>query len=151
MRKNVSWEQIQNFCEILSKDIRKRKAEYDTLLAITRGGLAPAAILSHILEISDVRTIGVRSYDNTTQKEEIELIQQPNPYMFVGKRVLVIDDIIQSGITMSLVFKFFKVIIEQDLAEFSSAVLIYKGPSPYPDYFGTKVDPDTWVDFPWEV
>ena len=54
---------------MVSSRIMKINKQYDWIIAITRGGLVPSALLSHILDIKKIDTINIWSYDEKTSKE----------------------------------------------------------------------------------
>ena len=143
----VSWESVVDATLNISRQIRLRQLEFDMILAITRGGLIPAGILSYQLEIKDIRTVSLELYKEKDQ-QDINVIQEPNFYMFIGKNVLVVDDVIQSGKTYAYLRKRLKPVM--DIITFQLAVLFHKGIAPDPQFYGAKTQINVWLKMPWD-
>lgn len=142
----ISWQNVENASFNISQQIRMQQLEFDMILAITRGGLIPAGLLSYSLGIKDIRTVSIEPYKEKEQ-QSIKTIQQPNFYMFMGKNVLIVDEILDGGETYAHLRKILKPVM--DIAAFTFAVLFHKGIAPDPDFYGAKVPSDVWLEFPW--
>jgi hypothetical protein len=76
-----------------------REEEFDLILGIARGGLIPTALLARALSVRDILTAAVMFYEGEeTLPEPVFLPFPPDPLLF-GKRVLVVDDVWDSGRT----------------------------------------------------
>ncbi|TLS96216.1 phosphoribosyltransferase [Aliarcobacter cibarius] len=118
----------------------------DVILAIARGGLTLSHLMSQALNKRNVFIINTISYDRKVQKDMVEIFNFPNLTGF--KRVLVVDDIIDSGKTVKEVLNILK--IHYPNIEFKVASLFYKDTAIIkPDYSVNKTD--TWIEFFWEV
>ena len=117
----------------------------DVILAIARGGLTLSHLMSQALNKRNVFIINTISYDRKVQKDMVEIFNFPNLTGF--KRVLVVDDIIDSGKTVKEVLNILK--IHYPNIEFKVASLFYKDTAIIkPDYSVNKTD--TWIEFFWE-
>lgn len=145
--RKVSWKDAETAAVSVSQQIRLKQLEFDMILAITRGGLFPAGMLAYKLSIKDIRTVSLESYKEKNQ-HEIEVIQEPNFYMFMGKNVLIVDDILDNGKTYAYLRKRLKPVM--DIATFQFAVLFHKGIAPDPQFYGAKTPSDVWLDMPWD-
>lgn len=106
-----SWEDVEKGIHAFTAD----KREYDYILGVSRGGIIPATLLHKV-------------YNNT----ELKIVDPfSNVDEFKDKKVLVVDDIYDSGRTIA----YFK----KELPQADAFVLV------------TKEDKDSWVVFPWEV
>lgn len=118
----------------------------DVILAIARGGLTLSHLMSQALNKRNVFIINTISYDRKVQKDMVKIFNFPNLTGF--KRVLVVDDIIDSGKTVKEVLNILK--IHYPNIEFKVASLFYKDTAIIkPDYSVNKTD--TWIEFFWEV
>lgn len=113
-------------------------------LAITRGGMAPAMIVSRELDIRTVDTISVKSYHHQSQGE-VEVLKAPDAdLMGDGTGILIVDDLVDSGRTLEVV---------RDLYPKAHFATVYAKPKgePMVDTFITGVSQDTWIFFPWDM
>ncbi|MGJ0342827.1 phosphoribosyltransferase family protein [Arcobacter cryaerophilus gv. pseudocryaerophilus] len=118
----------------------------DAFLSIARGGLTLSHLMSQALNQRNVFTINSISYDRKNQKESIEIFNIPDLKSY--KKVLIIDDIVDSGKTMIEVFKILKEKFPN--TEFKLATLFYKKTALIkPDFYIKQTD--MWIEFFWEV
>jgi len=115
------------------------------IVGIARGGLTLAHAMSEGMDIRDVQSIRTELYDKTSKRDSITISGE----CIFDKvlKVLVVDDIADSGETLEVVMK----ILTSSYAaiEFKSATLFYKETSVYePHYWLNKAD--GWIDFFWE-
>ena len=139
---NLSWEDVHKDAIDLAKNIQKSEIEYDGIIAITKGGLYPALIVSTILEIDYIETIGIKSYTDDRMRKKAQLIKPPPTNSF---RWLVVDDLSDSGKTIEMV-KLYMLPIAYNIA------VLYTKPKSHHmvDFHVREVFQDVWVVFPWE-
>lgn len=147
-RKTISWNKINSLVKLLhKKTAHLDKDKQIGIIGVSRGGLIPAVMLSHIKKTSFFSTIGLKSYENMTKKAET-IYQLPEIDKLNTLDILyVVDDICDTGKT----FKFLldKVFTFNNIKTLS---LFYKKNNIYkPDFFGMEVDRNFWVDFPFEL
>jgi xanthine phosphoribosyltransferase len=138
-----SWQQLETDAERLAENIGKGK--YEAIIAITRGGLIPAYFLAKHLGIRVIHTLCLSSYEDQQQgKIDYHTIEgihvEIDPVVVGSKKILFVDDIVDSGETMREIRKRFP--------ECSFATLITRGKE-NPDYFVREEN--AWVQFPWET
>ena len=117
---------------------------WKAVVAITRGGMAPAMIIARELDIRTVDTISVKSYNHQTQTEPT-VIKLPNSALTGdGSGVLVIDDLVDTGKTLEAV---------RSIMPNAHVATIYAKPlgRNQVDTFITEVSQDTWIFFPWDM
>jgi len=145
---HVSWDQIHRDSRALAWRLDKQgpgtEGDWKAVVAITRGGMAPAMIVSRELDIRTVDTISVKSYDNQTQTSASVLKSPDAELMGDGTGILVIDDLVDSGKTLELVRALYP------NAHFATVYAKPKG-EPMVDTFITGVSQDTWIFFPWDM
>ncbi|MCD6288914.1 MAG: phosphoribosyltransferase [Anaerolineae bacterium] len=127
---------------------------YDALVMVTRGGIVPGGIISEALDIRDVLTAAV-AFPPAGQQPEARLawpafLQFPSEEQIAGRRVLVVDDIWDSGRTITAV----RARIESQGGFPELAVLHYKPGrallnGPGPDYYAAITN--AWIVYPWEI
>ena len=145
---HVSWDQIHRDSRALAWRLDKQgpgaEGSWRAVVAITRGGMAPAMIVARELDIRTVDTISIRSYDWQNQAEA-ELLKAPDAgLMGDGSGILVVDDLVDTGKTLELVQRLYP------KAHFAT---VYAKPQgrPIVDTYITEVSQDTWIFFPWDM
>jgi xanthine phosphoribosyltransferase len=144
---HVSWDQIHRDSRALAWRLDGHGPEdgaWRAVVAITRGGMAPAMIVARELGIRLVDTISVKSYDHQDQTEAKVLNAPDKAMMGDGTGVLIVDDLVDSGKTLELVRSLFP------KAHFATVYAKPKG-RPQVDTFITEVSQDTWIFFPWDM
>ncbi|MBC2742276.1 MAG: xanthine phosphoribosyltransferase [Desulfosarcina sp.] len=109
------------------------------IIAITRGGLVPAAIISRELDIRLVDTVCISSYAGRNQGQ-IKVLKSTSGD---GEGWLLLDDLVDTGKTAKLV---------REMVPKAHFATIYAKPAgrPLVDTFMTEVSQDTWILFPWD-
>jgi xanthine phosphoribosyltransferase len=145
---HVSWDQIHRDSRALAWRLDKRGpmegGAWRGVVAITRGGMAPAMIVSRELDIRRVDTVSVKSYDHQSRSEAKILKAPDNDLMGDGEGILVVDDLVDTGKTLELV---------RNLYPKAHFATVYAKPQgrPMVDTFITEVSQDTWIFFPWDM
>ena len=145
---HVSWDQIHRDSRALAWRLDKQGPGEDgawkAVVAITRGGMAPAMIVARELDIRTIDTISVKSYDWQKQAEPTVLKAPDAELMGDGTGILVVDDLVDTGKTLELVRRLYPE------AHFAT---VYAKPQgrPMVDTFITEVSQDTWIFFPWDM
>ncbi|MDF2234276.1 xanthine phosphoribosyltransferase [Albimonas sp. CAU 1670] len=145
---HVSWDQIHRDSRALAWRLDKRGPGEDgawkAVVAITRGGMAPAMIVARELDIRIVDTISVKSYNHQAQMDALVLKAPDAELMGDGEGILVVDDLVDSGKTLELCRRLYP------KAHFATVYAKPKG-RPMVDTFITEVSQDTWIFFPWDM
>ena len=144
---HVSWDQIHRDSRALAWRLDGRgpgDGSWRAVVAITRGGMAPAMIVARELDIRTVDTISVKSYDHQDRTEAKVLKSPDTEMMGDGTGILVVDDLVDTGKTLELVRKLYP------KAHFAT---VYAKPAgeKQVDTFITGVSQDTWIFFPWDM
>ena len=135
----VSWDQFHRDCRALTWRLNE-VGPFEAVVAITRGGLVPAAIVARELEIRLIDTVCLASYDDRLQGEMAVLKRVEGD----GDGWLIIDDLVDTGRTAKLV---------REMLPKAHFATIYAKPAgrPLVDTFITEVSQDTWILFPWDI
>lgn len=134
----VSWEQLHRDAKALAWRLIEMPS-FEGIVAVTRGGLVPAAIIARELDIRLVDTICVSSYDWKKQGE-LRVLKEVEEK---GRRFLIVDDLVDTGTTARVV---------RDMLPGAHFASVYAKPSgrPLVDTFVTEVSQETWILFPWD-
>jgi len=143
----LSWQQIERIVELLADQMRDRT--FDAMLAVTRGGLVPAGLMAYHLGIRNILVAAVEFYSGVGRRADAPtFLQFPADPFLSGKTILVVDDIWDSGKTISAV----KARVQAAGGNPVTAVLHYKPEaSLFPDQPEYYVETtNEWIVYPWE-
>ena len=134
----ISWEQLHRDARALSWRLIEL-GPFQGIIAITRGGLVPAAIIARELDIRLVDTICIASYAGRKQGQ-IQVLKSTTGN---GEGWLLVDDLVDTGKTAKIV---------REMVPKAHFATIYSKPAgrPLVDTFMTEVSQDTWILFPWD-
>jgi xanthine phosphoribosyltransferase len=144
---HVSWDQLHRDARALAWRLQGHGPEgtgWRAVVAITRGGMAPAMIVARELDIRTVDTISVKSYNHQTQTAP-KIIKSPDmDIVGDGTGVLIVDDLVDTGRTLEVV---------RATMPKAHVATVYAKPMgrPQVDTFITEVSQDTWIFFPWDM
>jgi xanthine phosphoribosyltransferase len=139
----VTWDQLHRDAKALAWRLVER-GPWQGMVAITRGGLIPAAIIARELDCRLIETVSVVTYDEE-HRGEPQVVKPPAAALeSQGEGWLLIDDLVDTGTTARLVRKMLP------KAHFAT---VYAKPAGKPnvDTFITEVSQDTWILFPWDT
>lgn len=156
-RENLTWQGFGDACRQIAEQIADSGWMPDLIVAIARGGMLPAGAISYALGVKANGAINVEFYTGVGKTMlEPEILE---PYMDIssleGKRVLIVDDVADSGKTLKLIMD---LISEKGLSmggdsakvDARSATIYLKPTSVIkPDYVFKQTD--KWINFPWSV
>jgi len=137
----ISWEDFHQHTKALAAKI-KASGEYDKIIAVSRGGLVPAGIISYELNIRNTQAINISSYDGDKQRDSSAIEVECADFKS-DKKTLIIDDLSDTGQTFCLLRKMFP------LATLASVYTKPQG-SKYVDIYAEDI-PDAWIVFPWDI
>ena len=144
---HVSWDQIHRDARALAWRLDGHGPDdgaWRAVVAITRGGMAPAMIVSRELDIRMVDTISVKSYNHQSQTAAQVLKAPDATLMGDGTGILIVDDLVDSGKTLELI---------RGLYPKAHFACVYAKPEgeKQADTYITSVSQDTWIFFPWDM
>lgn len=137
----VTWDQLHRDARTLAQMLMPL-SPFRGIVAISRGGLIPAAIIARELELRLIESISVVSYDEEAQGAP--QVIKPATAAGDGSDFLIVDDLVDSGHTARLV---------RDLLPRAHFACLYAKPAgkPVADTFVVEVPQETWVLFPWDT
>jgi xanthine phosphoribosyltransferase len=135
----ISWDQLHRDSKALAWRLLSGHY-FKGIIAITRGGLVPAAIIARELDIRLVDTICVSSYDWQKQGD----VDVQKAFEGEGEGWLLLDDLVDTGRTAKVV---------REMVPKAHFATVYAKPAgkPLVDSFITEVSQDTWILFPWDT
>lgn len=141
-----TWERIYELLLDLAGQIRRAGFKSEIIVGVARGGWPPARIISDLLENPDVADIKVEFYLGVAEPKGEPVITQPVSASVKNKKVLIVDDVADTGKSLALVKEHLK---EKGASDIRIATIYYKPWSIVtPDYFGRRTS--HWIIFPWE-
>jgi xanthine phosphoribosyltransferase len=140
----VSWDQFHRDARALAWRL-SGEGPFTSVVAVTRGGLVPAAIVARELGVRVIETICVASYDYGKQGE-LQVLKSVDPALVSdeGTKVLIVDDLVDTGKTAAIV---------RGILPKAHFATVYAKPEgrPQVDTFVTEVSQDTWIYLPWDM
>ncbi len=141
---HVSWDQFHRDARALTWRLNGL-GPFEKVVAVTRGGLVPAAIVARELGVRVIETICVASYAYGKQGE-MQVLKGPGEEITKngGEGVLIVDDLVDTGATAKVV---------RDLLPKAHFATVYAKPKGVElvDTFITEVSQDTWIYLPWDM
>lgn len=135
----VTWDQLHRDAKALAWRLLEYR-NFKSIVAVTRGGLVPAAIIARELNIRMIDTVCIVTYQWQEQGEGETILKDVEGD---GEEMLIIDDLVDTGRTAQIV----RAMLPK--AHFAA---LYAKPAgrPLVDSFVTEVSQDTWILFPWD-
>jgi xanthine phosphoribosyltransferase len=151
----VSWEELHRNSKALAWRLVEQ-APFHGIVAITRGGLVPAAIVARELDVRLIDTVCIASYgleaaeraasdkNGLADRNQSGVTVLKQPDIGDGTGWLIVDDLVDTGKTARAV---------RDLLPKAHFATVYAKPAgrPLVDTFITEVSQDTWILFPWDI
>lgn len=147
-REVLSWELFGRATRELAQQIADDGYVPDVVLGIARGGLLPAGAVAYALDAKNVVTVNVEFYTGVDTRLDVPVMLPPflTPEVVAGARVLVVDDVADTGGTLDLVTEFCR----GHVADVRCAVIYEKPHSTVRcSYVWRRTD--RWIDFPWSA
>lgn len=141
---NYTYEDFNLDVKVLAKDI-KDNYNPDVLLSIARGGMTLGHFLSELLQTRDLYSLNSIHYEETNKLDSIDIFNIPD--LSKKRKVLLVDDIIDSGETMIEI----KRVLQKKYPHLilKVATIFYKENALMTPDFSVK-HADDWIEFFWE-
>ena len=138
----VSWEELHRHSKALAWRLSEM-SPWTGIIAVTRGGLVPAAVVARELDIRLIDTVCITSYGSDKSQGDLKVLKSV-PADDGGQGWLIVDDLVDTGRTAQAV---------RDLFPKAHFATVYAKPAgrPLVDTFVTEVSQDTWIAFPWDL
>jgi hypoxanthine phosphoribosyltransferase len=143
----LSWEMFGQATQDLARVVLRDGYKPDFILAIARGGLFTAGALGYALGVKLLHVVNIEFYTGRGEHLQMPVMLPPipDPDLFKGLKVLICDDVADSGATLNTTHEF----VDQQVAEVRSLVIYEKSRSVIkPEYVWKQTD--DWIHFPWD-
>jgi xanthine phosphoribosyltransferase len=142
----ISWVELHRDARYLS-EVLHAKGPWKGIIAVTRGGLVPAALVARELDIRLVDTVCVTSYDSGEAggAEQVQgRVKVLKCVQGTGEGYLLIDDLVDTGKTAQTV---------RELLPKAHFACLYAKPAgrPIVDTFVKEFKQTKWIHFPWDI
>jgi hypothetical protein len=140
------WDRIYEMLLELALAIRSSGFKTDLIVGVSRGGWAPARVLSDLLENTRTASMKVEFYVGLGKTSSRPVVTQPVGENAFGKNVLIVDDVSDTGESLKVAIDH---VAEKGAKAIRTATLYYKPHSKFkPDFFAESTS--DWIIFPWE-
>jgi len=142
----LTWDDVQRLAEKTADKIKEDGFTPDLMIAVSRGGFDPARIISDQLNIKKLASLQITYYSGLYEKKEKPEVLFPLNAEIKGLKVLVVDDVSDSGHSIMAVKQYVE---SMGASVVKIATLHHKPWSEFePDYYADVVD--KWILYPWE-
>ena len=143
----ISWPELQRLCLRLAALVRESDYHPDIVVAIGRGGFVPARLICDYLDIMALTSIKIEHYLSGSTKQKQAVIRYPLSVKIENQRVLLVDDVNDSGDTLDVALQHLQNFQPQDVR---TAVMHNKLSTHCSvDYSARKIVKWRWVIDPW--
>jgi len=140
----ITWRGVSTLCNKLVKELKDKFPNITDfeIIGLSRGGLIPSVIISNLLNIRKVYSLGLKSYTQE-EKDHFEIYQIPE--ISSMDKILLIDDISDTGDSFAAAKE---IMVGKTVV---TASLTLKNKTKFkPDVYGRVIKDNIWVVFPWE-
>jgi hypoxanthine phosphoribosyltransferase len=145
-RERMTWGDLGTGVRELAAQVVADGYEPDLILGIARGGLLTAGALSYALDVKNTFTMNVEFYTGVDERLPVPMLLPPVPDFvdLQDQRVLIADDVADTGATLALVKEFLVGKVRE-----SRVAVLYEKPrtTVHAEYVWRRTD--RWIDFPW--
>jgi xanthine phosphoribosyltransferase len=140
----VSWEELHRDTRLLCRELLEAGHRFRGVVAVTRGGLIPAAIVCRELDIRLVDTVCVASYEGAEAKSQSDKVRVIKAAAGDGEGMLIVDDLVDTGATAAAI---------RDMLPKAIFATVYAKPEGrrLVDHVVREVTQETWIRFPWDM
>lgn len=147
--KLVTWEEVVEWSRQLAENVRASGYSPDVVVAVARGGYVPARLLCDFLDIHDLLSLQILHWGRAAEITAEAHVKYPYTLSLTGKRVLIVDDIVDTGDSVIVAKEF----ILKNWKPLEARIAAMQWISPVakikPDYFVEEVKEWVWYQYPW--
>jgi len=145
----VSWDDIVKWSRELAKKVKESGYKPDVIVAVARGGFVPARLLCDFLSVENLLSLQSQHWTEAAKAAEKAIIKFPYKVDLTGKKVLLVDDIVDTGESLALAKKY--ILENWRPKELRIATLQWIKPVAKikPDYYLIEVTEWIWFQYPW--
>jgi hypoxanthine phosphoribosyltransferase len=143
---HIDFGTIVDCARYVSMQIKEHGFEPDAIIPIVRGGMVPSALISDLLKVKEIYPINCSRYNGIHLAVTPTI--KPFNYSIQGKRVLLVDDILDSGETFKLCYQELK---SKHPISVMTASMFVRDKSVKPNFWSNVAKESEWIVFPWEL
>ena len=145
----LTWNKVIRDSKTLAKLVKQSGYKPDLVIAIGRGGYVPARIICDFMMLRDLTSMKAEHWGSAELDCKEAVIKYPLCTDIKGKKVLLVDDVTDTGGTLIVCLEYLKGLAP---GEIRTAILTHKTCSEIvPDYYANKIARWKWLIFPWHV
>jgi hypoxanthine phosphoribosyltransferase len=144
----MSWDLFFQLAKDVAKKIKGSRYQPDIIVGLARGGWALARVLCDFLGVKDLVSLKVEHWGVTATPDGKAKLKYPFSLDLQGKKVLVVDDITDTGESMRISVDYVKTLNPLEVR--TAALRHITGSKFTPDYFAEEIS-WRWVIFPWNA
>lgn len=136
----VTWDMFQMHARKLSERLLPA-SQWKGIIAVSRGGLFPAAVLARELGVRHVETVCIASYHDHVEQGELKVLHRAEGD---GEGFIVVDDLVDTGNTARAI---------REMYPKARFVTVFAKPAgaPLVDDYVIDIPQDTWIEQPWDL
>lgn len=143
----ISFSEVLRLSRILARKIKASGYKPDLIVAIGRGGYVPGRLVSDFLLFDNLTSMKIEHYTRAANMREEARMKFPISVDITGKKVLIVDDVTDTGETLNLAVGY---ALSLKPADVRTAVLQHKTCSAFtPDFYAQKIIKWRWIIYPW--
>ncbi len=145
----ISWSEVQRLCQRLAMLIKVSDYRPEVVVAIGRGGYVPARLVCDYLDIMALTSIRIEHYLSGSARQKQAVIRYPLCIEIKNQRVLLIDDVNDSGDTLKVAIQHLESFHPREIR---TAVMHHKTTTNLlVDYYAKKIIKWRWLIYPWAI
>ncbi len=147
--KLVSWDEVVSWSRDVAQKVLNSGYNPELVVAIARGGYVPARLICDFLMIENLLSLQSQHWTEAAKAEEKAVIKYPYKLDLKGSKVLIVDDIVDTGESLLLAKDY--ILKHWNVSEVRIAVLQWISPVAKfkPDYYSVEVKDWVWFQYPW--
>jgi xanthine phosphoribosyltransferase len=137
----VTWDMLQIYTRKLANRLLKKIHTFNGIIAVSRGGLVPSALLARELDVRHVDTVCIASYNYDCLKKNRKIIKKSEGN---GEKIIVIDDLVDTGGTAKIIRNLYpKAYFVTIFAKPMGRLLV--------DDYIIDIPQNVWIEQPWDM
>lgn len=147
--KKVTWDEVDEWCKSVSDKIYESGWHPEVIIAISRGGYVPGRLVCDRLVVSDLVSLQISHWPSVAQMVKEATVRYPLDFDLNHKRVLIMDDITDSGDSIILAKDYIWTNCRPDEMKVATLQWISSRSKIKPDFFAEEVKSWIWYQYPW--
>ncbi len=142
----VTWREVEEACARIAEALIRDGVRVDVVVGVLRGGWVPARLLSDYLGVDSMGALEIKFYRGVGERGSVPVVVQPLLVPVQGKTVLVVDDVADTGKTLSIATSFIDHYGPRKV--YTATIYVKPWSIVRPDYYYEETD--AWIIFPWD-